>query len=414
MKILILTSYFPSFDIQYADPRTKFLYYYAVEWVKQGCKVLVLHSIPKYPRFFSQMVYLLEKRLGFNKLQLRRFWQKREAVQAANYQVDGVKVIRTSISKSVPHRDFFSWTLSRHKKKVVNLLKESGFEADIIISDFLTPSAYIANDIKQHYHTPFYQVLHNVDFYYLKKYKAVLRKVLDQASGILFRSYPQAQLFKREGFVTPYEDYILSGIPHDTVTGNVRTCIKKLLFVGSLRITKNVHIVLQAIAASQSRKHYEIEIVGDGPYTEALKVLTNEMGLIEQVVFSGRLSREKVFEKMRTSDCLVMVSKETFGMVYIEALSQGCIVIAAKNQGVDGIVVHGENGFLVELGDAKALAELFDQLVLLDQQDIRRISSNAIQTALKMKDDELAKNLLKRLTAHIQHRKEPNSGVPIE
>ena len=193
MNILIITPYFPSFDIQYDDPRTKFLYYYAVEWVKQGCEVLVLHSVPRYSAIFSQMIYLIEKQFRFIKFKWSRFWQKHEAVQFANYEIDGIKVIRVPIRKIIPHHDFFSWDLLRHRKEVLKRFNESGFEADIIISDFLTPSIYIAYDIKQYNHTPFYQVLHQTDFKYLKKSKLALQKVLGQTSGLLFRSYPQVQ-----------------------------------------------------------------------------------------------------------------------------------------------------------------------------------------------------------------------------
>jgi glycosyltransferase involved in cell wall biosynthesis len=405
MKILLITSYFPSFDIQYNDPRTKFLYYYASEWIKQGHEVLVLHSLPRYPRVFSLAINLLEERLGFKSLQLSRFRQNSEAVQAAAYEVDGIKVIRTPIRKLIPHRDFLPWDLSQHRKNVLKSYKESGFQADIVISDFLIPSVYIADDIRRCNRTPFYQVIHQSDFGYLKS-NSSLRKALSQASGILFRSYSHTQWLKQKGFVPAYEDYIFTGVPDDTQMGKPRTSVKKLLFAGSLRVTKNIHIILEAIAVSRGRTHYELEIIGDGPYEERLRALTVELGLQKQVVFSGRLSREKVFEKMRLADCLIMVSKETYGMVYIEAISQGCIAVAAKNQGVDGIIINCENGFLVECGNVKELTELLDILIQMDKQEILRISENGIQTARQMTDGQLAKDLLERLNAHLTHNRE--------
>jgi len=399
VKILLITSYFPSFDIQYNDPRTKFLYYYAAEWVKQGCEVLVLHSPPRYPRVFSQAIDLLEKRLGFKSFQLSRYRQNPEAIRVATYEVAGFQVIRTPIRKLIPHRDFLPWDMSRHRKDVLKRYKESGFQADIVISDFLTPSAYIADDIRQCDGTPFYQVMHQIDFDYLKS-NSDLCKVLYQASGVLFRSYSHMQRLKQKGFVPAYEDYVFTGVPNDTQMGKPRTGVKKLLFAGSLRITKNIHIILKAIASSRGRSCYELEIVGDGPYEESLKAMAVELGLQDQVVFSGRLPREKIFEKMRFADCLIMVSKETYGMVYIEAMSQGCIVIAAKKQGIDGIVVNGDNGFLVECGNVKGLTELLDRLLLLDSNKIKRISNNAIKTASEMTDGQLAQDLLRRLIEH--------------
>lgn len=402
MKILLITSYFPAFDIDYDDPRTKALYYPAVEWVKQGHEVLVLHSAPRYPYFLSKTIWLLGKIMGIENTLLAMLNQHKKAVQPANYSFTGINIIRTPILKLIPHRDFFSFELRRHKAKVLKSFKESAFDPDIVISDFVTPSVYIANDIKRSNKVPFYHVLHQSDLGYLKKCGTRLRKAFDQADGVLFRSYAMRNLFEQKGLSTPYKDYIFSGIPNDTPIGNVRKQIKKLLFVGSLRFTKNIHVILQAIAKCKNNNHYELEIVGDGPYEKKLRPLVDKLELNNQVVFDGRLPRDEVFQKMTAADCLIMVSRETFGMVYIEAMSQGCIVVATKKQGIDGIVVNGENGFLVECGNVKELAELLDRLALMSEQEIMRISENALQTANELKDDQLAKNLLERLSRQIK------------
>ena len=61
---------------------------------------------------------------------------------------------------------------------------------------------------------------------------------------------------------------------------------------------------------------------------------------------------------MQMSECFIMVSKnETFGLVYLEAMLQGCIVVASKNEGIDGIIIHGENGFLCNAGDVNELTK---------------------------------------------------------
>ena len=400
MKILLITSYFPAFDIDYPDPRTKFLYYYSAEWVKQGHEVLVLHSVPRFPYFLSKIIYSVGTRLGIKSTQLTRLRQNRQVVQSASYSFAGIKIIRNHILKCIPHRDFFSFELRRHKAKVLKSFKDAGFQPDIIISDFLTPSAYIASDIKETSGLSFYQILHQSDFDYIKNKDSKLCKVLYQAEGFLFRSYPHSKLFEQKGFSVPHKDYVFTGVPNDTLLGNSRCQIKKILFVGSLFSTKNIHIILHAIADCQNTSRYKLEIIGDGPYEKELKLLVDKLGLESKVVFEGRLPRDEVFKKMLGADCLVMVSKERYGMVYVEAMSQGCIVVAAQKQGIDGVVVNNENGFLVEEGNVQELAKLLDQLALLDSSEVKRISNNAIKTANNMKDGELAKSLLERLVAH--------------
>ena len=52
-------------------------------------------------------------------------------------------------------------------------------------------------------------------------------------------------------------------------------------------------------------------------------------------------------------------SNEVFKLVYLEAMAQGCIVIASKGGGFDGINVDGQNGFLCEPGDSEQLESIY-------------------------------------------------------
>jgi len=56
-----------------------------------------------------------------------------------------------------------------------------------------------------------------------------------------------------------------------------------------------------------------------------------------------------LIERFQQSDIFVMVSfKETFGLVYPEALSQGLPIVYSKNQGFDGFFPDGQVGKSVE------------------------------------------------------------------
>ena len=88
---------------------------------------------------------------------------------------------------------------------------------------------------------------------------------------------------------------------------------------------------------------FDLTIIGDGKIRRKLEKLNNN------ATFTGWLSPEEVQKQMQKCDVFVLPSVgETFGMVYLEAMSQGCITVCTKNDGIDGIIKDGENGFLTE------------------------------------------------------------------
>ncbi len=81
------------------------------------------------------------------------------------------------------------------------------------------------------------------------------------------------------------------------------------------------------------------------------------------------------------SDVLALpsVGGEAFGIVLLEAMSQGVPVVSSNVGGVSDIVVPGKNGYIVEPGDAKALAEgLLRVLQADDYQRLSKFSANYV------------------------------------
>ena len=93
-----------------------------------------------------------------------------------------------------------------------------------------------------------------------------------------------------------------------------------------------------------------------------------------------------------------MISKEeTFGLVYLEAMSMGCITIASRNEGMEGIIEDGKNGFLCEAGNANELSHIIDMINSMTDEQLQAISHNAIRTALKLTDSNVAKAYVENL-----------------
>jgi len=98
-------------------------------------------------------------------------------------------------------------------------------------------------------------------------------------------------------------------------------------------------------------------VFGEKSYVDSLKDLCKELGLEDRVVFTG--FRDDILDIMSSLDVLIhaSVQPEPFGQVLLEAMAEGCPVVATKGGGVSEIVDDGITGLLVPPRDAEAMAE---------------------------------------------------------
>jgi glycosyltransferase involved in cell wall biosynthesis len=157
----------------------------------------------------------------------------------------------------------------------------------------------------------------------------------------------------------------------------------EILMVGNLQRSKGHELVLRALGnlrASFPRLH--CRIIGEGPDRAQFETLARDLGLGQQVQFAGRQSRSEVAEAMRCCSVFVLPSdNEGLGCVYLEAMSCGKAVIGCRGQGIEEVIEHGKNGWLIPVD---GLAQLVEGLhALLTSHDLcARIGTAARQTIL--------------------------------
>ena len=158
----------------------------------------------------------------------------------------------------------------------------------------------------------------------------------------------------------------------------------EILIVGTLLRSKGHELVLRALGKLRaSFPQLQCRIIGEGPDRARFEALARELGIGQQVQFVGRQSRMEVAEAMRRCSVFVLPSRnEGLGCVYLEAMSCGKAVIGCQGQGIDEVIEHRKNGWLVP---AEGLEELVQGLsALLGSPDLRtRIGTAARQTILE-------------------------------
>lgn len=108
--------------------------------------------------------------------------------------------------------------------------------------------------------------------------------------------------------------------------------------------------------------HHLIIGEGAGERVRALQAMAAELGLTGRVHFLG--FRNDVPALMRRLNILVSSAvAEPFGRTLIEAMALGIPVVATRSGGPEEIVADGKTGFLVNVGDAEALADRMARLL---------------------------------------------------
>jgi glycosyltransferase involved in cell wall biosynthesis len=107
----------------------------------------------------------------------------------------------------------------------------------------------------------------------------------------------------------------------------------------------------------------KLVIVGDGPQRKELEKLADKLDIFNNIWFAGH--QQNPYKFMAKSDLLVLSSRfESFGVVLVEAMACGIPVIASDcDFGPREIIENRANGFLVPVGDEKAMAEAIEYLL---------------------------------------------------
>lgn len=131
-----------------------------------------------------------------------------------------------------------------------------------------------------------------------------------------------------------------------------------------------------------NNENYILKIVGDGQEKERLIQLAKSLNISDSVVFTGYLSNDETVNEIRKSKVYAMTSvHEAFGIVLLEAITQGTPIIAYDVRvGPRSIIKDGYNGFLVKENDIEGFVEKLYSL--LKEGDIyNNISENAITSS---------------------------------
>ena len=120
-------------------------------------------------------------------------------------------------------------------------------------------------------------------------------------------------------------------------------------------------------------------MVGDGPERQNLEELCRKIGLCHEIRFLGK--QDAVEELLAISDLFLIPSEnESFGLAALEAMACEVPVISSNIGGLPEVNIHGETGFLSDVGNVDEMAH-FATTILEDETILQKFRANALQQA---------------------------------
>ena len=394
MKILLITSIYPTpTPVNYG---TKVCHFFAQEWMKMGHSVRVVHYQAVYPRPFYWAAKLMRNFLAAKTGAV--IYTERDS-KIMQYGMDGVPVTRIPLYKPIPHGKFAAKVVKKSIEEIIKQNTEVGFAPDVIVGHFVNPQYEVLSSLKDYYksvktalvyHLPAeIQMAKNV---YGKRYEEMLQKIdiLGFRNEPLMREFNKVHQKGKQSFIC------YSGIPeHYIIEENKHNFDGKLnefIYVGEMIERKHPAQILDALKIVYPEGDFHINYIGAGHQISVIESKMKEFGLPRQVSVLGRIQRDEIKAKYDAAQCMIMISKgEAYGLVYLEAMARGCITIASRDEGMDGVIKDGVNGFLCKAGDYNELAVVIKRINALSSEEKMAISNKAVETAKWLTDANAAK-----------------------
>ena len=156
---------------------------------------------------------------------------------------------------------------------------------------------------------------------------------------------------------------------------------KIITHISNLRPVKRVQDVISIFYNIQKEIPAKLMFIGEGPEKEKIELRCQELGILDKVVFFGRSN--EIDKILCLSDLFLLPSQtESFGLAALEAMASGVPVISSNSGGLPEVNIHGESGFLSNVGDVEDMTKNA-MYILSDEERLKAFKKSARKVAEK-------------------------------
>lgn len=139
-----------------------------------------------------------------------------------------------------------------------------------------------------------------------------------------------------------------------------------LTHISNFRPVKRIEDVIRVFDIVQRSVPSKLLLVGEGPDRMKAETLAKKLGIKNKILFLG--NSQEVPKILCYSDVFLLPSEsESFGLAALEAMAAATPVISTNTGGLPEVNIHGETGYLSDMGDVEDMAQ--NTLKILESQD---------------------------------------------
>lgn len=173
--------------------------------------------------------------------------------------------------------------------------------------------------------------------------------------------------------------------------------VYRFIAAGRLHPQKNYPMMIKAFAAAcQSNKNICLDIYGSGDanYTKALESLISSLGMTDRICLRGKTAN--LVNEYHAGDAYIMSSDyEGMPNALAEAMASELVCVSTDcPTGPNDLIIDGDTGYLVPVGDINALARKIITISSMSAQERKRMTEKAREFVLRFCSE---KNSLQQL-----------------
>lgn len=155
----------------------------------------------------------------------------------------------------------------------------------------------------------------------------------------------------------------------------------RIISVGRCHWVKGYDVAIDACAILAKHQVDFLYTIVAGGDSEELVFQINQLGLNGRVQIISALPHHQVVEHYLSSDLFLLPSHaEGIANVLLEAMACGLPVVSTRCGGVEDVVRHNENGWLVPIRDSQAMADQILNFIAMDTADVNDVVVAAHRT----------------------------------